>query len=242
MIRTPIGALLGIAAWAFLAAAPARAVPITIGTNTTDWQKSTQVAAGGPGGVWTTTVSAGDLPDLATYTLAPQASGLSWIAGPAASLGVQDFRLDGGNNSPAGVQFFRTTFAAYDVAAAEITLAVDNDAQVFINGQEVAREISWTGANWTAPLPSLTVGADGSISNVVEFDQVFSFTNWNDGENEVVLVGRNPDNEGPLAGGIAFRMVLDAETAAVAEPSSIALFGLAAGLLIAGRRRHRRHR
>ena len=226
----------GIAAAAMLALAgmPAIAATITIGTNTTDWDLSTVRATGNVGGAWTTLVTPGSLPDASTYTLTPTQSTHGHLGPGATDLGFDQLRLDGGAGTATGVQFLRTTFNASNISTATLSVAVDNGVQIFINGQEVAREVSFLGENWTATYPSLAIGTDGTISSVVKFDATFNFTGWIDGENEVVLAGRNPDNEGLNAGGIVFRMDIETEDAIISEPATLAI--LAIGLLgVAGR-------
>src|SRR5205085_12019865 len=109
-----------------------------------------------------------------------------------------------------GTCFYRSTFNLASVAGlkADLTLSVDNDAQVFINGQEVAREVDFDGANFSAPYEHLTINPDGSISNVRFFNLTNNFTGWVAGVNEVVIAVRNPDGEGANSGGLVFRMDL----------------------------------
>ena len=94
--------------------------------------------------------------------------------------------------------------------------------------------------NWARPYSSLTINEDGSITNLSLFDPgaSTSFTGWKVGQNELILVIRNPDTEGLNAGGIAFRM--DVVTR-VPEPGSIVMLGLGGlGLAVFGWRKRKR--
>ncbi|NQT36297.1 MAG: LamG domain-containing protein [Planctomycetes bacterium] len=180
---------------------------ISVTSDPRQWMLSTERQSGGPAGTWTPT---GDpLPDASTYTLAASPTGLGHIFTAAADIGVETLLGDGGNGTPEGLQFYRTTFdldPSSDVAA-DIVLAVDNGAQIFINGTEVARETSFQTENWAQPYSTLSINGDGSISDVTLFDLVApSFSDWRAGQNELVLAIRNPDPEGLGGGGLAFRM------------------------------------
>ena len=113
-----------------------------------------------------------------------------------------------------------------------MAVAVDNDIAVWINGTFVAAEVDLTGDNWLAPLPSFDILADGSISNIVKFDQTVPFTGFSSGTNELILAVRNLD--GGDLGGFGFRMVIET----VPEPTTTAL--LALGLIGAGFARRRK--
>ncbi len=180
----------------------------TVVTNTTDWKLSTVRTTGGGTGTWTTLPVS--LPATASFTQTPALSSTS-VPSFVPALSANGLRADGGINTPTGVQYFRTTFnldlsGGKSVSSAVLQAPVDNGVQIWLNGQEVAREVSYHSSTWTAPYPGLTINADGSISGVQKFEATFPFTTWVDGTNEVVLAVRNPDNEGPSAGGIAFRM------------------------------------
>lgn len=180
----------------------------TVVTNTTDWKLSTVRTTGGGTGTWTTLP--GSLPATASFTQTPVLSSVS-VPSFIPALSADGLQADGGQGTPTGVQYFRTTFnldlsGGKYVSSAVLQAPVDNGVQIWLNGQEVARETSYHFSSWTAPYPGLTINADGSISGVQKFEGTFPFTNWIDGTNEVVLAVRNPDSEGPNAGGIAFRM------------------------------------
>ncbi|MCB0533906.1 MAG: choice-of-anchor D domain-containing protein [Saprospiraceae bacterium] len=195
----------------------------TVVTNTTDWKLSTVRTSGNNNGTWTTLPAS--LPATGTFTLTPVLSSTS-VPAFVPALSATGFRLDGGINTPTGVQYFRTTFnldltAGKVVSSAVLTTLVDNGVQVWINGQEVGQEVSYVTANWATPYPTLTINGDGTISNIQKFDATFPFTNWLNGTNELVLAARNPDNEGFSAGGIAFRMDVTVSTSFIAPEITV---------------------
>jgi hypothetical protein len=187
------------------------------------WTKSTVVDAGGAGGPWvpprTTPPAAG------TFTQTPTFGNAGGIDGTdVADIGGGAVAI----SSVSGVYYFRTTFTLPSATGitANIRLSVDNNAQVFINGQEVARETTFTGANFNGPnYPAFRINPDGSISNIVQFDTTFPFTGWIAGTNELVVSVRNTD--GGDSGGLVFRMDITADSTTTIIPS-------AAGVDIAG--------
>ena len=218
--------------------APNELVITTVTSDPNDWALSTVRRSGGAAGTWT---PPGDpLPDASTFTLPASPTPVAGIVAAAADLGLGTLLGDGGDSQPAGLQYYRTTFDLdpFKEISAQITLAVDNGAQVFINGQEVARETSYLTENWARPYSTLSINPDGSISDVTLFDQTFSFTGWLVGENEVVLAIRNPDSEGLIGGGLAFRMDV---VSTVPEPGAVCLLGLG-GLCLLGYARWRKRR
>lgn len=213
----------------------------TVTSDPAEWMLSTVRTSGGPAGTWTP--SGAPPPDASTFTLPASPSPVSGILAAAADLGVGTLLGDGGAGQPTGVQYYRTTFdlAPFEDISANIVLAVDNGAQVFINGIEVARETSYLVENWARPYSSLTINADGSITNLSLFEPgaATSFTGWRIGRNELILALRNSDSEGLNAGGIAFRMDI---VTSVPEPGSIALLGLGGlALAVLGWRRRTGH-
>ncbi len=214
---------------------------ITITSDPAEWKLSTVRHSGGAVGNWVPTSD--PLPDAATFTQDAPAGSSSNILQAAADIGLPGIlRGDGGGGQPTGVQYYRTTFelAPFTDIAARIVLAVDNGAAVYINGQLIARETSYSTDNWQRPYSSLVIGPDGSISNVTLFDQVASsFTGWRVGVNELILAIRNPDSEGLNAGALAFRMDIFHN---VPEPNSMGLLALGSGavLLVAFRSSKRR--
>jgi hypothetical protein len=215
----------------------------TVLSDPADWKVSTVRKSGGSTSTWVLPdpLPADWLPDVSTYTDDAQAGGTGGIWGTVADdFGVDaPISLDGGNGQPEGVQFYRSTFELdpYDVFDAEIMLAVDNGAQIFINGQEIAREISFSTENWSPPYSTLSIASDGTIDpgSVTLFDwTAASFSDWRVGENELILVVRNPDSDALGGGRFAFRMTV---TQAVPEPATGLLLLLGAlGLAFARRR------
>lgn len=209
---------------------PNELVVTTVTSNPNDWALSTVRRSGGAAGTWTP--PSDPLPDASTFTLSASPTTAAGILAAAADLGLGTLLGDGGQGQPTGLQYYRTTFDLdpFKEVSAQITLATDNGAQVFINGQEVARETSFLTENWARPYSTLSINPDGSISDVTLFDQTFSFTGWLVGENEVVLAIRNPDSEGLNGGGMAFRMDV---VNTVPEPGTLCLVTLG-GLCLAG--------
>jgi hypothetical protein len=214
----------------------------TVTSDPSEWARSTDRRSGGPPGTWDlTTHPAEPLPGVGTFTEAAPASPIpGGISAAANVIGVTPFGADGGNGSPEGIQYYRSTFNLdpfVDITAS-ILMAVDNGAQLFINGTPIAAETSFDTANWAPPYSSLTINADGSIGSVTLFDDVApSFDGWLVGENEIIVAVRNPDTEALNAGGLAFRMDI---VTMVPEPATLAIWSLLAGLGIAAAWRKRR--
>jgi hypothetical protein len=95
-------------------------------------------------------------------------------------------------------------------------LAIDNGAQVYLNGELVATETSFLVENWALPLPSIAISESGEITAVKFEEWAESFDGWNVGENEVLLAVRNPFEENDPAGGFAFRLDFFSSTPIVA--------------------------
>ncbi len=210
---------------------------VTVGSDL-DWKLSTVRKPGGVAGDWAVPdpLPADWIPDESTFTEAVSESTSSHFDAVTALWDVKQLSADGGNGQPEGVSFYRTTFELdpWPNVLAEIGLAVDNGAQVFINGVEVAREISYLAENWNAPYSTLTIHPDGTVGEVTLFDwTVSSFSNWLPGENELIVAVRNPDVEGDGGGRFAFRMDLHN----VPEPSGLILLGTSVFCLLARRRR-----
>ena len=173
------------------------------------WKLSTSSDSGGASGTWAGPFRPGSqpLPAAGTYTngvVVGYAGGIDGSDETGVGGGAKALKANG------GTFFYRSTFNLASVAGlkADLTLSVDNDAQVFINGQEVARETDFDGANFSSPFEHLTINPDGSISNVRFFNLTNNFTGWVAGVNEIVIAVRNPDGEGANSGGFVFRMDL----------------------------------
>jgi len=218
----------------------------TVTSDPAEWARSADRRSGGPAGTWNLlTHPAEPLPGVATFTDAAPASPIpGGIAAAAGVIGVTPFGADGGNGSPTGIQYYRSTFDLdpfVDITAG-ILMAVDNGAQLFINGAPIATETSFLVENWAPPYSSLTINADGSIGSVTLFDDVASsFNGWLVGQNEIIIAVRNPDTEGLNAGGLAFRMdIVTSAPTVIPEPAALLVWSLLAGLGgVAGWRRRR---
>ncbi|MFT5522638.1 MAG: hypothetical protein ACI9HK_000582, partial [Pirellulaceae bacterium] len=207
-----------IAALASGAASPVTLVvtqPVTVGSSVADWTQSTVTIDGDPAVDWDPT---GDPPPPAvgTFTLTPTAASqsiVSHIDTAALTLGVVG--LVGDNN----VHYYRTTFEleSFNVISGTLDLAADNGAQVYVNGTLLATETTLDVENWTAPLPSLSFGADGSVVANKFDSSVANFSGWVEGTNEIIIALRNPSSESNPAGGFAFAMNLIPEITGAGE-------------------------
>ncbi len=206
---------------------------VTIKSNTTDWMLSTVSEDGGLNGPWTP--SGNPVPDVSTFTLPAPAinPALTNITGAAAALGV------GAVGATTNVNFYRTTFEldSFLTAEAAIQIAVDNGAQIYLNGQLLATETSYVVDNWSFPLPSMIINADGTTSGAVKFENTSLSALLLEGTNEIIVAVRNPNQENPLsAGGFAFRMDI---TTTIPEPATTGILAMLAAA--AGFRRNRRN-
>ncbi|MFO0797558.1 MAG: LamG-like jellyroll fold domain-containing protein [Gemmataceae bacterium] len=205
-------------------------VQSTFVVSNASWMRSTVVDDGGPNGDWTPLRVTP--PAAATFTL-PAVMG-----GNTPFVDGQDQTDIGGGalaiTAAPNTLFYRTTFTLPTTVGitADVTFSVDNNAQVFLNGQEVAREVSFVVENFNPPSPSgpngypaFRINPDGSISNVVRVDNTFNFTNWVAGTNELVVAVRNT-NGGGDTGGLVFRMNLT-----IAPPAGTLTAALSAGTL-----------
>ncbi|RIK81824.1 MAG: hypothetical protein DCC68_07760 [Planctomycetota bacterium] len=185
-------------------------LPITVGSSTATWRLSTETISGGPAGNWDPSGNPPP-PAASTFTLVPTATGplvVPSINTAANSMGVQGIVAQ--NN----VRYYRTTFELpeFGAVSANIRMAVDNGAQVYLNGQLLATEVTFSGDPFLSPYPSITIEENGAVS-VTKFDSsAASFTNWNVGTNEIILAVRNTSAESGNAGGFAFRMDVLATT------------------------------
>jgi hypothetical protein len=207
----------------------------TVQSIPADWSLSTVRESGGGLSDWTGPFGAP--PAAGTFTLAASPGTKASIINAGNDIGSGGTLL--GYGAGPGVQYYRTLFELpeFSHATANLALAVDNGARVWINGVEIARETSFLAENWARPYSTLTINANGTIGGVTLFDwTASSFTGWLPGENELILAIRNPDTEGADAGAIAFRM--DVLTS-IPEPGTLSLLGLG-GLALLRRRRRRR--
>lgn len=214
---------------------PGELKTLSVTSTPAQWMRSTVRRSGGELNTdWTP--SSEPIPDAATFTQPASAATDSALLAAASDLGLGTLLGEGGNGSPAGVQYHRTTFEIdpeWDRISANITLATDRGAQVFINGVEVARETTWSDANWTRPYCTLSIAPDGTISDTTLFDWVAPrFNAWKSGTNELILAVRDADAS-TATGGVVFRMDL---VASVPEPATCCLLGLGALVSLAFRR------
>ena len=185
---------------------------ITVRSNVTAWRRSETVVADDGGAADWNISGPLVLPASDTYTILPSATvagqSVPHIHDAAAPLGVEG--LLSGND----VNFFRTTFELdpWDEISATMQLAVDNGAQVFVNGQLIATETSFSTENWATPLPSVSIAATGSVTSNKFDSTTANFSGWLVGENELVVAVRNPGVaiEVPPPGG--FGMLLNVTT------------------------------
>ncbi len=168
------------------------------------WKLSTDSIDGGEAGDWD---PSGDPlpPGPETFTLEPlptEAGVIGHINAAADILDVEGIIADNDTH------YYRTTFELDRTAGvnAELRLAIDNGAQVFINGELIATETSFLVENWGLPLPSVSFASDGTIESTKFESAAASYDGWLMGENEIVLAVRNPFVENSPAGGFAFRL------------------------------------
>ncbi|MCA9167391.1 MAG: PEP-CTERM sorting domain-containing protein [Planctomycetales bacterium] len=173
-------------------------------SNIDTWTLSTESVDGGDTVEWDP--SADPLPPaIDTYTEEPLATDpaiVGHIDAAAVALSVQGITAD------ADTHYYRTTFNLTGASGltAEMKLAVDNGAQVYINGELIATEVSFVTENWAFPLPSVDFATDGTLTSTKFDDVANTFAGWIEGENEIVLAVRNPFSETSPAGGFAFRL------------------------------------
>ncbi len=205
MTRSARSILLGLGLLA-LGAAPASGETISILTNLSDWMRSSEITPSPPSGTFWDGVSV--LPDASTFTVAVEGG-----AGHVAN-------VEGSQNlfSASDVRFYQTIFAlpAFGELTADLQISVDNDAQIFLNGFELAHEGSLLGENFSGlPHHRVFVGADGSVTNGYEggdvFDRVaksFPSSNWvSGGENTLTVAVRNLS--GGDTGGFSLGLLLE---------------------------------
>ncbi len=120
-------------------------------------------------------------------------------------------------SSLSGVTYYRNTFDLLDPVGiqARFRMFVDDNMQIFINGQQVALEEDMSSDNRRTASHDLLFNGDGTYTNgnnggdnfdyvtVADMDNVFTA-----GTNEIVLAIRNRTSK-PDVGGFSFRMDLD---------------------------------
>jgi hypothetical protein len=116
-----------------------------------------------------------------------------------------------------GVTYYRKTFELTENTDinARFRMFVDDDMQIFINGQWIALEDGMGPQNWRTENHDILFNDDGSVTNPnaggdpfdyytsVSLDSIFST-----GENDIILAIRNRTSK-PDVGGFSFRMDLD---------------------------------
>jgi hypothetical protein len=196
---------------------------VIVVSHTTNWTLSTESIDGGPNGTWAPTGASP--PAASTFTLAPAATSaavIPHINTAAAALGATG--LLGDNN----VHYYRTTFDLdpFTSISANILFAADNGGEIWINGEKVATETSFVVDNWSSPLPSISIAADGGVATTKFDSSLAAFENWLVGENELIVALRNPSMEAVPAGGFALRMEIT--TTPIPEPSAVWIVASAA--------------
>ncbi|MEM7248945.1 MAG: LamG domain-containing protein [Acidobacteriota bacterium] len=186
--------------------AEVEAIRLGVVVSTTDWTLSTVTDPANSDATWPPPYD--PIPAVGTFTLGTVSPP---TGGAVAQLVAAADAFDGGCQALAAlndIRYYRHTFEL-DTATglqARIRIAVDNSLRLFLNGQEIGREVS--GGSWDPPYPELTIEPDGSITNVQLFDETFDFTTgWNVGVNEVIVAVRNTEDTD--RGGFAFRMDFD---------------------------------
>ena len=202
----------------------AEAGVIDVFTNTTDWSESTHTENGGVSGDW---AGLGALPGAVTTASFSIATSV-YVGTTVESVTGTDVVLAAGDD----VRFFRTTFdlGSFTSVTADLRVNVDNDVEVYLNGDLVAFQGDQTSDSFTNPAHYASIASDGTVTNgsgplgaLDSFDSVSGpFVGWNQGENELILAVRNVT--GGDTGGFAFAGQFT--TAAVPEPATFAFLGL----------------
>jgi hypothetical protein len=213
---------------------PPPPTPFATVVSNLDWRMSTESIDGGPNGTWSP--SGASPPDTSTFTLTPTATHaalMPHINNAATSLGA--IGLAGDNN----VHYYRTTFELPQFTSIEATIqfAADNGGEIWVNGQKLATEVSFVVDNWTAPLPSVSIAADGSVVTTKFDTAAATFAGFVAGENEIIVALRNPNAELNPAG--AFALKMDVAGTPIPEPSTVALVGMGLAMLGTARARRR---
>lgn len=116
-----------------------------------------------------------------------------------------------------GVTYYRNTFDLVDPAGIEarFRMFVDDNMQIFINGEWIALEDGMGRMNWRTANHDLVFNGDGTYTNGNAGGDEFDFVTMADmdtvfqaGTNEIVLAIRNRTSK-PDLGGFSFRMDLD---------------------------------
>jgi hypothetical protein len=207
--------------------------------STTAWTQSTVVTDGGPTGneqysgtptlIWGGVAS---LPATSTYTLPVGA------LSAASAAGSGHYTIPGStiDSAGTGVHYFRTTVTlpTFATIAADLRIAVNNGAQIFINGHEIGRMNAFTMGNFfcASSLSISTTGAATTGTGFVDwagdwhcltdrpfdsFPATFAPANWiSGGDNEIVIAVWNPSVDAEWG---AFSFSLAATTTAPIVPT-----------------------
>ena len=199
----------------------AQAQTTTVVSNTIDWRQSTTIDSSNSNSVPWPGLPFTSVPNVSTFTVVPTSgSATNPITGATTLLSGSD------------VRFYRTVFnlPVFSTITSDVRIFVDNDVDIFINGNELAQIGTLSASNFSGAQP-LRVGVDtaGVVTNAFSGGQGFtrvaaSFpgSRFNSGgSNEIILMIRNLSGD---SGGFTFRAdFVTAAGATAPEPGTIGL-------------------